>query len=239
MGSSARSPTPTINSAWILSASYPAVVGVALTFDDGPDPRDTAVVLDELAAVGAPATFFVIAERAAAHPALIGRMLAEGHAVQAHCARHTAHVQMTDGEIAEDIDTVLAVLARIGAPRPRLWRTPFGSWTPATLRLAGERDLQVIGWSLATRDHERSTRAAQTIAGIDAAMPRRILHADSVILMHDCVAQSDRGDNAQTVAMIAPIVARVAASGWELERLDAPISPSRARPDDAVVLLPG
>jgi peptidoglycan-N-acetylglucosamine deacetylase len=45
-------------------------VGVALTFDDGPDPRDTTAVLDELAAVGAPATFFVVGERIAAHQAL-------------------------------------------------------------------------------------------------------------------------------------------------------------------------
>jgi peptidoglycan-N-acetylglucosamine deacetylase len=214
-------------------------VGVALTFDDGPDPRGTAAVLDELAVLGVSATFFVVGERVAAHPALIRRILGDGHAIQAHCERHTAHVQMSDDEIAEDIDDLLSALARAGAPRPCLWRPPFGSWTAGTLRLAGERGLQLVGWSLSTRDHEPLTRAEQTIAEIDSGTPRRILHADSVIVMHDCVSECERVDTAQTVAMFEPIVARVAARGWTFQRLDAPLHPSRARANDAVALLPG
>ncbi|MFC6750853.1 polysaccharide deacetylase family protein [Deinococcus aquaticus] len=61
---------------------------VALTFDDGPDPRSTPAVLDALHAAGAHATFFVLAAPAGAHPDLIARMLREGHEVQAHAVKH-------------------------------------------------------------------------------------------------------------------------------------------------------
>jgi peptidoglycan-N-acetylglucosamine deacetylase len=61
---------------------------VALTFDDGPDPCGTPAVLDALEAIGARATFFVVAPRALRHPALIRRTLAAGHDVQLHCWEH-------------------------------------------------------------------------------------------------------------------------------------------------------
>ena len=63
---------------------------LALTFDDGPDPVWTPHVLDALAATGARATFFPIAPSAGRHPALIARMLAEGHAIGLHCERARA-----------------------------------------------------------------------------------------------------------------------------------------------------
>jgi peptidoglycan/xylan/chitin deacetylase (PgdA/CDA1 family) len=51
---------------------------LALTFDDGPDPRGTPAVLDALKAAGARASFFVLGERVVEHPALLRDMVAEG-----------------------------------------------------------------------------------------------------------------------------------------------------------------
>src|SRR5919107_5789297 len=62
---------------------------VALTYDDGPDPDHTPGVLDALARHGATATFFVLAERAEAHPDLVRRIAAEGHDVGLHGEDHT------------------------------------------------------------------------------------------------------------------------------------------------------
>ena len=66
---------------------------MALTFDDGPDPVSTPSLLDALAEGGARATFFVIAPRAAAYPALVQRTIAEGHSVQLHCERHVRQLE--------------------------------------------------------------------------------------------------------------------------------------------------
>src|SRR6187401_1455912 len=61
---------------------------IALTFDDGPDPRLTPDVLDVLRDGGVPATFLIVAERVRQHPALARRVIAEGHEVGLHGDQH-------------------------------------------------------------------------------------------------------------------------------------------------------
>jgi peptidoglycan/xylan/chitin deacetylase (PgdA/CDA1 family) len=63
----------------------------ALTFGDGPDPRWTPAVLDGLAASGVKAAFFVLGERVERNPALLARILDEGHDVQVHGYAHLRH----------------------------------------------------------------------------------------------------------------------------------------------------
>ena len=62
----------------------------ALTFDDGPDPESTPALLDLLARHRAKGTFFLVGKRAAKHPALVDRLLAEGHAIGNHSWDHPA-----------------------------------------------------------------------------------------------------------------------------------------------------
>jgi len=76
---------------------------VALTFDDGPDPVWTPLVLDALAQARARATFFVVAPRAARYPSLLSSMRKRGHDVAFHCAQHVRHDAMTPGEIEGDV----------------------------------------------------------------------------------------------------------------------------------------
>ena len=71
-----------------LPASSAARNEVSITIDDGPDPAVTPAVLDLLDAQGARATFFCIAQRAAAHPALTREILRRGHSVQNHSDLH-------------------------------------------------------------------------------------------------------------------------------------------------------
>ena len=152
---------------------------LALTFDDGPDPRGTPAVLDALARARARATFFVLGERAAAHPELIERTLAEGHAVEVHGHGHLRHPLSTREAVAADLDAALAVLARLGV-EPRLWRVPWGDLAPWTEELADERGLALAGWTLDTHDWRGALRRgdagggrAAAGAGRDRARPRR------------------------------------------------------------------
>ena len=81
-----------------------------LTFDDGPSPQDTPALLDLLARYQVPATFFVVAEAARAHPQLIRRMQAEGHQVAFHSARHRSAYLMTPRQTRRDFRDGLAAL---------------------------------------------------------------------------------------------------------------------------------
>ncbi len=68
----------------------PAACGrvAALTFDDGPHPVGTPLVLDALAERGVPATFFLIGEHAERHPGIVRRIHDAGHLLGNHSHRH-------------------------------------------------------------------------------------------------------------------------------------------------------
>jgi peptidoglycan/xylan/chitin deacetylase (PgdA/CDA1 family) len=119
---------------------------IALTFDDGPDPVWTPLMLDALAKASAPATFFVLAPRAARYPSLVSSILARGHDVAFHCAEHVRHDAMTSKEIEADLESGLAALGRpVG-----YWRTPWGLVTPATEEVAKRHHLGLVGWTADT-----------------------------------------------------------------------------------------
>ena len=107
--------------------------GVALTFDDGPFPASTPMLLDLLARHRLPATFFVIGRQAAAHPELIAAILAHGHTIGNHSSRHDNLLMLRSSKaLADDIRATQEILAGMGI-RPLLFRPPIGitSTTPS------------------------------------------------------------------------------------------------------------
>ena len=78
---------------------------IALTFDDGPDPSVTPLVLEVLRANGITATFFLIGKNVERHPALAARILAEGHEIGNHSHDHPRHVYLWSARaIARDAE---------------------------------------------------------------------------------------------------------------------------------------
>ena len=124
---------------------------IALTYDDGPHPVWTSLILAALEQHGARATFFVQARRAAEHPELIEAIAAGGHEVGFHCLNHVRHSQRGSDEMAADLRIGLEMLDRLGV-RPRAWRAPWGVETEVTRRLAVEHGLRLWGWNVDTHD---------------------------------------------------------------------------------------
>lgn len=188
---------------------------LALTFDDGPDQVWTARVLDALKAAGARATFFPIATRAARHPALIARMLAEGHAVGLHCDVHVRHTERDESWLRRDSSRALERLASLGV-RARLWRTPWGVVAPWTPGVAAEHGLRLVPWSADTHDW-RGDKAASMLERIRSGVV-----AGAVVLAHDGLGPGAlRGDCAETVDVIPRIAELAAARGLRLTALEA------------------
>jgi peptidoglycan/xylan/chitin deacetylase (PgdA/CDA1 family) len=182
---------------------------VALTFDDGPDPRWTPRVLDALGEAGAAATFFVIAPRARRWPELVWRALAEGHRVEPHCAEHVRHSELDRADISADTAATLAALAELGV-EARLWRPPWGVRTPDTEEVARDYGLQLVGWTHDTHDW-RGDAANRMLAAV-----RPGLGPGSVVLMHDGLGPGARRTGCrETVALIRPLVDHVRALGCE------------------------
>jgi peptidoglycan-N-acetylglucosamine deacetylase len=189
------------------------VSSLALTFDDGPDAQWTAAVLDALAAAGARATFFVLGERVRRAPALIARMRREGHAVGVHGDAHLRHSDIDAAEGQGDLTRALETLAGVGV-RPTLWRTPWGVEAAWTGPLAERHGLSLVSWSADTHDW-RGDRAADMLAAVGPD-----LRPGVVVLAHDAVGPGARRDDcAETIALIAPLVAAGRARGLEPEVL--------------------
>ncbi len=184
-----------------------------LTFDDGPDPAWTPRLLDVLAAAGARATFFPIAPRAAAHPELIARMRAEGHAIGLHCDEHVRHSTQTEAWLRADTERALERLAGLGVT-PTRWRTPWGDTAPFTPDVADAHGLTLTGWTVDTHDW-RGDRAETIFAAT-----RADLTENAIVLAHDGIGPgSQRDDARETIAYTTRIIDFARETGQSLEAL--------------------
>lgn len=170
------------------SLAYPTVTHgprdrnrVALSFDDGPDPEVTPLVLDALAKHDTRATFFAIGGALAAHPKLARDIAAAGHELGNHSWRHS-RLQGFSGVSEQEREIELgawAIAAVTGGPRPPLYRPPLGLKTPPMARAAYRKRLTIVAWSLHSHDSLVSDpdRIAQRVLA-------RIRPGD-IVLMHD------------------------------------------------------
>ncbi len=162
--------------------------GVALTFDDGPDPESTRRVLDVLDAAGVQGTFFVIGKKAEKHADLVREIVRRGHEVGLHSYAHDRLFSLRSEErVRADLERGMAVLTSITGVRPTLFRPPIGHTNPIIARVAEALDLVVVGWSVSARDG--TGRAAVESS---ASRVRRGLKDGAIVLLHDA---AERGDH--------------------------------------------
>ncbi len=98
---------------------------VALTFDDGPDPRWTPKVLDVLKAEHVPAAFFVLGSEASQHPLLLERIYREGHEIGNHTWSHPDISRLSPRELQMELNVTGRLLAALLGVKPLLFRPPY------------------------------------------------------------------------------------------------------------------
>lgn len=153
---------------------------VAMTFDDGPHPSLTPLLLDMLAARGIRATFYVVGRNAARYPQLLARMVAEGHEIGNHTWSHPNLHGYSDTSVLAQVDqTSSAIYAAVGRP-PVTMRPPYGNlYNRQRLMLHGARAMPTILWSVDPLDWQRPG------SGVVASRIVRGSHSGAVILAHD------------------------------------------------------
>jgi peptidoglycan/xylan/chitin deacetylase (PgdA/CDA1 family) len=167
----------------VVCKGSPAMDTVALTFDDGPDPVNTPLVLDMLSRNKVKATFFLIGKKLEGNETLVKRIIDEGHVIGNHSYSHS---HTWDFQLAfmmrKDIRKTEAQLFKLTGYRTRLFRPPYGVINPmvsnALKKLHGYR---VIAWN---------RRSFDTISGHEEIVLSRILKgisAGDIILLHDTV----------------------------------------------------
>ena len=158
------------------------IVGIALTFDDGPSGLHTRALLAGLAVRQVKATFFLCGYRAEQYPELTEKIWQEGHEIGIHGYSHQNMVPMSRREIAGEIDRTRALLPE-KCPI-RLLRPPGGCCSDAVMQVARARGLAVLGWSVDPRDW-----ATSDVIAIDTAVVEQVKDGD-VVLLHDMTDSS-------------------------------------------------
>jgi peptidoglycan/xylan/chitin deacetylase (PgdA/CDA1 family) len=200
---------------------------VALTFDDGPNEEATPPILDRLDDRGVSAAFFVLGAHVEAHPDVVGRMIAAGHAVHPHAwdwDSHGRHLELSGAELEDDLSRTIRAIEALGCPRPALWRPPNGDIAdPRSYEVAAANRVTLVTWTLQTCDWSDRHDPGRILADIDAgARDDAVLRPDSVVLMHDMPA---------TPRLLDGLLDRIEARGYVAGPL-APESPATARGGD-------
>lgn len=182
---------------------------VALTFDDGPDPEVTPRVLDLLDRYGAKASFFVVGERAAAHPDLVAEIVRRGHRVENHTHRHSPAFALLGPRAAgREIDRTQEVVEALTGRRPDHFRPVAGMRNPWLAAVLAERSLTLAAWT---------RRGFDTVDPDPARVARRLLRhltPGDVLLFHDGSAARDGDGRAVVLEVLERVLEEMAGRGW-------------------------
>lgn len=183
---------------------------VALTFDDGPWPKQTAKILDILKAEGVPATFFTVGLRVKKEPELAKRIVAEGHAIGTHTYRHVNLTTAEKGIVRREIRGANDMVRRITGVQPKWFRPPMGLIDSNAYKELKAAKMRVALWTVDPQDWRGEATAGQIARDVVAAVK-----PGAVILLHD-----GGGDRKDTIKALPWIIHELQDRGYDFVLLD-------------------
>ena len=177
---------------------------VGLTFDDGPNPDWTPIVLDILRKADIKATFCVVGYAVKRYPELVRRIVAEGHTLCNHTMHHVQLLgRQSPDHITQEIRDDSDAIEQAAGVRPEFFRAPGGTWAPNLVDEVHRQGMRALGWNVDPADYTRPGAAAITTRILAQLRP------GAVILMHD-----GGGNRGQTVAQLQGLIDRLRALGY-------------------------
>jgi peptidoglycan/xylan/chitin deacetylase (PgdA/CDA1 family) len=152
---------------------------VVLTYDDGPDPRDTAPILEQLEKHGATATFFVLTGRAKQHSSLLCEVMAAGHEIALHGIDHTRLTQYPAAEVLRRCKQGKAELEELTGREVRWFRAPYGALQLPHWLAVRRAGMEPVGWGPTPGDWRHVAEEEM------AADAMHALAAGEIMLAHD------------------------------------------------------
>jgi peptidoglycan/xylan/chitin deacetylase (PgdA/CDA1 family) len=183
---------------------------VALTFDDGPDPQSTPLLLELLASRGVKATFFCVGERVARQPELAGQIAALGHLVENHSYQHHRWTNLFPvSRLRADLSQAQEAIGQATGRTPEFFRPPMGLTNQRVFAVARELGLRVAGYTARGRDKHPGPPEP-----IVARLWRR-LSPGAIFLLHDGGVPAR-----QLLAVVTMLLDKLEAAGYTCLRLD-------------------
>ena len=187
---------------------------VALTFDDGPDPRWTPKLLGVLRREHVPATFFVIGQQAQQHQGLVREAMRDGNVIGNHTYSHKNLATISTLRAKVEILGGAAVIEGITGHKAVLFRSPYGAGDMSGKKVGGDQlanDLgeHAVAWNVDPQDWAQPG-AARIATRVASQMQER-----SVVLLHD-----GGGDRSQTLAALPQIIENLKRRGYLFTTVD-------------------
>jgi peptidoglycan/xylan/chitin deacetylase (PgdA/CDA1 family) len=152
---------------------------IALTFDDGPNPKVTPLVLDLLKEYDAKATFYMIGSQAQFYPTIASRVAEEGHEVGNHTDNHPDLSSLGQAEIRKQIEEASKKIEEASGQLPATVRPPYGAMNEEVKKVAMAAGTPLILWSVDSLDWKVLHSSTVTETVLKNAVP------GSIVLFHD------------------------------------------------------
>lgn len=144
-----------------------------LTFDDGPHPSITPMVLSILEEYNAKATFFCVGDNVTKYPEIFNDIISKGHAVGNHTFNHIKGWQSTNQSYIDNIKKAAEVIPS------NLFRPPYGRIKPSQIKLL-KNDYRIVMWSILTRDYDKSLNPYTALKYLN-----KLTKPGDVVVFHD------------------------------------------------------
>ena len=183
---------------------------VALTFDDGPSPQWTPLILDELKEANVKATFFMLGEHVKKYPEVARRVAAEGHDIGNHTYSHHVLIYYKMDELESEIKQAENVIRQVTGKTTVFFRPPKAWLTGEEKQKIKELGYEVVLWSLNSKDW---------VTFDDKYIIKYLLHhvrPGDIILFHDSggVFTVEGGNRKETVLAIRKLIERLKERGY-------------------------
>lgn len=181
---------------------------VALTFDDGPSPKYTPLLLDGLKERNVRATFFLLGKNVKENQELVQRMQAEGHLLGNHTYNHVQLNKIPETTARQEILKTNNEIYEATGKYPEYMRPPYGAWKK-NMELCVE--MLPVFWDIDTLDWKsQNVDAILKAAGEEP-------EDGSIILMHD--------EYQTSVEAALLLIDRLKEKGYEFVTVDELIVP--------------
>lgn len=194
---------------------------VALTFDDGPDPRYTPELLDLLKEHRIKATFFIVGSHAEHHEDILQRMHKEGHLIGIHNYVHQTNWLMRPKTVRDQLKRTADIIQSVTGERPVYYRPPWGIVNIFDYSLT---QYHIILWSAMFNDWKKKV-------GVDGLLRkmRRKLEDGAVFLLHDCgqTFGADEEAPGHTIEALRTLIPEAKNRGYSFIRVDKMLKQER------------
>jgi peptidoglycan/xylan/chitin deacetylase (PgdA/CDA1 family) len=180
---------------------------LALTFDDGPFPIYTTLLLDTLAQLGVKATFFLTGENVQRYPFLAQAIVRAGHEVANHSYHHPHLIRLSVAQMTEELASTQEVIAAVTGQAPRYFRPPYGEYSADLMRVAHSLGLSTVFWTAGGGDY-----ASPSGEALKAKLLRQA-DGGGIVLLHEGVPG--------TIRMLPQTTEALAQRGFTLTTIGA------------------